>query len=81
MTIRITEAEILEALRQASAPSAEDDPGLTRDELAERMGMCPNQISKKVLKPLAKQGKLIVGRRRSYRSDGVPCLLPVYRVA
>lgn len=77
----MTEQELLEALRSALPPTAEDDPGLTREEIAHKMGMCENQVSRKMLKPLAREGRLIVGRRRALRSDGVTCWLPVYRVA
>jgi hypothetical protein len=75
----MTEAELLEALRVAVAPTREDDPGLTREEIASMMGHTENWASKNVLKPLAKSGRLIVGRRKSLRSDGVGCWLPVYR--
>jgi hypothetical protein len=76
----MTEAELFEALRSAAAPTRDDDPGLTREEIAQKMGLAENTVSKKVLKPLAKQGRLIVGKRRSSRSDGVGCWLPVYSV-
>jgi predicted transcriptional regulator len=77
----MTESELLEALRAAIAPTRDDDPGLTREEIANLMGHTENWASKNILKPLAKSGKLIVGRRKSLRSDGVGCWLPVYRVA
>jgi hypothetical protein len=75
----MTENELLEALRAAIAPTAEDDPGLTRREIAERMGHSENWVSANVLRPLTKQGKLIVGRRRGERVDAVACWLTVYR--
>jgi hypothetical protein len=77
----VTEAELLEALRAASAPTVEDDPGLTRAEMATLMGHSENWVSLRVLKPLAKSNRLIVGHRRGLRTDGVACVLPVYRVA
>jgi predicted transcriptional regulator len=77
----MTEQELLEALRAAIAPTVEDDPGLTREEIARLMGHCENWVSKNVLKPLTRDGKLVVGRRRGERSDKVGCWLPVYRVA
>lgn len=79
--ITITEAEILDALREAAAPTSEDDAGLTRAEIADRMGHSENWVSANVLKPLGKQGRLVVGKRKGVRIDGVACWLVVYRVA
>lgn len=79
--MKITEAELLEALRNAVAPTRDDDPGFTRLEIAESMGHSENWVSDRVLKPLIKQGRLRVGRRKGVRTDGVSCWLPVYRVA
>jgi hypothetical protein len=79
--MKITEAEILDALRTASAPTHDDDCGFTRAEIAENMGHSENWVSDNVLKPLSKQGKLVVGRRKSTRVDGIGCWLVVCRVA
>lgn len=74
----ITEAELLEAIREATART--NDEGLTSEEIAGIMG-CSRQLALVKLKPLARAGKLIVGRKRDYRLDGVPCVVPVYTIA
>jgi hypothetical protein len=76
----MTENELLEALRAAIAPTAEDDPGLTRREIATKTGHSQNWVSNNLLRPLTEQGKLVTGRRRGSRVDGVACWLTVYRV-
>jgi len=75
--VTITEAELLEAIRAAQART--NDEGLTSEEVAVLLG-CTRKLALARLKPLAAQGKLIVGRRRDYRLDGIPCLIPVYSI-
>lgn len=74
----MTENELLDAIRLAQTKT--NDEGLTSEEIAELMGIS-RPIALQKLKPLAIAGKLIVGRKSSYRLDGVPCKIPVYRIA
>lgn len=74
----MTENELLEAIRQAT--QERNDDGMTSEEIAELLG-CTRRLALEKLKPLQRSGKLSVGRKRDYRLDGVPCLIPVYRIA
>ncbi len=76
--MNITENELIEAIREAQAKT--NDKGLTSEQIAEVMG-CSRTLALAKLKPLQKAGKLIVGHKRDYRLDGVPCKIPVYRLA
>ena len=54
--------------------------GLTADELAEQYGMSKKRVLETVLAPLVKQGRIIVTKRKTYRSDGTVCWKPEYAV-
>ena len=54
--------------------------GLTADELAEQYGMSKKRVLETVLAPLVKQGRIVVTRRKTYRSDGTVCWKPEYAV-
>lgn len=75
--IEMSEAEILEAIAQATAKT--NDEGLTSEEIAALMG-CNRRLALERVKVLAKQGRVVVGWKRDYRLDGLPCRVPVYRI-
>ena len=54
--------------------------GLTADELAEQYGMSKKWVLSQVIAPLVAQGRIIVTRRKTYRSDGTVCWKPEYSV-
>lgn len=74
----MTEAELIEAIREGMAHT--DADGLSSEEIGQKMGVSRKRALE-ALKPLQRSGKLLVGFRRDYRTDGVPCKIPVYRVA
>lgn len=75
--IEVTEAELLDALRQSR--NNEDGDGLSSSEIAELLG-CTQTLAVKKLGVLARAGRLRVGRRSGIRLDGIPCKIPVYKL-
>jgi predicted transcriptional regulator len=67
----------LKELQTLTANSSNDD-GFSAQEIADKLGMTVQTVRIK-LRPLAKQGKIKVGRRADTRIDGRPCEVPVYR--
>lgn len=74
----VTEAELLAAITESMEQA--DAEGMTSEELAAKLN-CSRQLALRKLKPLQKAGKLVVGHKRDYRLDGVPCKVPVYKIA
>ena len=80
----ITEADLIEALRAAVAPSPTDDPGLTTNEIAEQMfGRVTSHTRRQAtdkLRALQVEGKLRIGRRRTQQLNGNYYAVAVYTI-
>jgi len=71
----VTESDLLTLL----GTLALDDEGLSVSEMADRTGKTVGTVRDR-LRPLWRQGRLLVGRKRVTCMDGTDRLVPVYRL-
>lgn len=76
--MRITEAEVLDALAAAAAHTTPED-ARTVEEMATEIGVAHCTIQR-ALKVFQRAGRLQVHHRRNVRLDGRPCLTPAYTI-
>jgi len=68
--------QVLESIRGVQKTSE----GFTTRELSAHLQRHREWILENVLRPLLKEGKIVVVQRRDVRTDGVPCLIPAYKL-
>lgn len=80
MPVKISTTEWLAELdRLSKKDGAGGDPGATRHELAEALGVSLDKASQ-LIRSGIEAGRVLCGRRPQASIDGIPRRVPVYRV-
>lgn len=77
--VRVTESDLLEALRDAFASAEASEDALTTADLVEACGRGEETV-RKALRALERKGQLEVVRVRRRRLDGQIQVYPAYRL-
>ena len=75
----VTEAELIDAVRDAMSGADASDDGMTLGEMGTATGVGAKRL-RLALRTLLDAGRLEVGRRLITSIDGRKCFVPVYRV-